>query len=74
MARCVVRFKDGKYVNVQADSIIRDNGTVIAWKRVPVEKILDKNAVFETVGVFSEKDIVCAYISEEKEREDRNVV
>lgn len=63
-SRCVAKFKDGNYLNIEADSIVRDGGYVEAWKRVPPDKILEKGAVYETVGVFSEEAFDFIYISE----------
>ena len=51
-------------MNIEADSIVRDGGYVEAWKRVPPDKILEKGAVYETVGVFSEEAFDFIYISE----------
>lgn len=66
MTRCVGRFKDGNAVNIEADGIIRDGETVEVWKRVPIEKVLEKGVVYETVGVFAERVIDYIYMSESK--------
>ena len=66
MTRCVGRFKDGNTVNIEADGIIRDGETVEVWKRVPIEKVLEKGVIYETVGVFAEKVIDYIYMSESK--------
>lgn len=66
MTRCVGRFKDGNDVNIEADGIIRDGDTVEIWRRVPLEKVLEKGVVYETVGVFAEKVIDYIYMSESK--------
>lgn len=66
MTRCVGRFKDGNAVNIEADGIIRDGETVEVWRRVPLEKVLEKGVVYETVGVFAEKVIDYIYMSESK--------
>lgn len=66
MTRCVGRFKDGNAVNIEADGIIRDGDTIEIWRRVPLEKVLEKGIVYETVGVFAEKVIDYLYMSESK--------
>lgn len=66
MTRCVGRFKDGNAVNIEADGIIRDGETVEVWKRVPIEKVLEKGVIYETVGAFAEKVIDYIYMSESK--------
>lgn len=66
MTRCVGRFKDGNAVNIEADGIIRDGDTVEVWRRIPIEKVLEKGVVYETVGVFAEKVIDYIYMSESK--------
>lgn len=66
MTRCVGRFKDGNAVNIEADGIIRDGDTIEIWRRVPLEKVLEKGVVYETVGVFAEKVIDYIYMSESK--------
>ena len=66
MTRCAGRFKDGNAVNIEADGIIRDGDTVEIWRRVPLEKVLEKGVVYETVGVFAENAIDYLYMSESK--------
>lgn len=66
MKRCVGRFKDGNAVNIEADGIIRDGDTIEVWRRVPLDKVLEKGVVYETVGVFAEKVIDYLYMSESK--------
>lgn len=66
MTRCVGRFKDGNAVNIEADGIIRDGDTVEIWRRVPLDMVLKRGVVYETVGVFAENAIDYLYMSESK--------
>lgn len=66
ITRVVAKFADGNTLNIVADSIVRDNGVVEVWKRVPTDEIMARGAVYETVGVFAENAIDYIYMSESK--------
>lgn len=58
--RAIIKFLDDDYVNVNADSIEKEN-----------EWIIVRNDG-KTVGLFDEGNIKCAYLSDKKKKEDKN--
>lgn len=60
MTRCVVKFTDGTYVNLRADSMTEeDNGFIGVYRR--------GNIAFEVVGKFKLEGITAIYLSETKD-------
>lgn len=53
MPRCVVKFKDGGYCNLEADSLVTIGEYVQAW-----------NGEDRLVGIFLISEICVAYLSE----------
>lgn len=60
MTRCVVKFTDGTYVNLRADSMTEeDNGFIGVYRR--------GNIAFEVVGKFKLEGVAAIYLSETKD-------
>lgn len=66
MTKVVVKFKDGGYANLEADSLIQEDDFVTAYKRNGAKEIVERGLVFEIVGKFHQDGLLAIYLSETK--------
>lgn len=55
MSRCLFKFKNGEYVNIQADCIDLRDGWIYAWRGDYI------------VAIVQAEEVLACYISEKKE-------
>ena len=67
MTKVVVKFKDGGYANLEADSLIQEDEFITAYKRNDVKKTVEKGMMFEIVGKFNQAGLLAIYLSESKQ-------
>lgn len=53
MTRCIIKFKDGDHVNLQADCIDSRDGWIVAWRGNEMIALVDMNIV--NIVYLSEK-------------------
>ena len=68
MTRVVAKFRDGSFINLEADGIYQDGGFITAYKRNDAHTTVQHGMVFETVGRFHDESIAAIYVSEKTEK------